>query len=164
MYSCSVQSLNCVQLFATQWTSPLRAPLTSTVSQSLVKLRSIESVMLSNHVILCCPLLLLPSIFPASGFFLWVSSLHQVAKVLEFQLQHHSFQRIFRVDFFRIDWFYLLAVQGTQESSPAPQFKSISSLALSLLYGPTLSSIHDYWRNHNSDETDLCLQMLSRFP
>ena len=151
MYSCSVQSLSCVQLFATQWTSPLRAPLTATISQSLLKLRSIESVMLSNHVILCCPLLLLPSIFPASGFFQWVSSLHQVAKVLEFQLQHHSFQWIFRVDFFRIDWFYLLAVQGTQESSPTPQFNRISSLALSLLYGPTLSSICDYWRNHNSD-------------
>ena len=47
---------------------------------------------------------------------------------------------------FRIDWFELLAVQGTQESSPAPQFKSISSLVLSLLYGPTLTSIHDYWK------------------
>ena len=58
MYPCSVQSINCVQLFATPWTSPLWAPLTSSVSQSLLKLMSIEWVMLSNHVILCCPILL----------------------------------------------------------------------------------------------------------
>ena len=57
---------------------------------------------------------------------------------------------------FRIDWFDL-AVQGTsQESSPTPQFESISSLALSLLYGPTLISIHDYWKNHSFDYMDLC--------
>ena len=60
---------------------------------------------------------------------------------------------------FRIDWFDLLAVQGTLESSPTPQFKSINSLALSLLYGPTLTSIHDYWKNHRSDCTDLCWQI-----
>ena len=59
---------------------------------------------------------------------------------------------------FRIDWFDLLAVQGTLESSPTPQFKSINSLALSLLYGPTLTSIHDYWKNHRFDYTDLCQQ------
>jgi len=57
---------------------------------------------------------------------------------------------------FRIDWFDLLAVQGTQKSSPAPQFKSINSLALSFLYGPTLTFIHDYWKNHSFDYTDLC--------
>ena len=59
---------------------------------------------------------------------------------------------------FRINWFYLLAVQGTQESSPAPQFESISSLALSLLYGPALTSIHNYWKNHSFDYMDLCQQ------
>ena len=52
---------------------------------------------------------------------------------------------------FRIDWFDLLAVQGTQQSSPTPQFKSINSLALSFLYSPTLTSIHDYWKNHHFD-------------
>ena len=55
----------------------------------------------------------------------------------------------------RIDWFDLLAVQGTQESSPAPQFESINSLALTLLYDPTLTSIHDYWKNHSFDYMDL---------
>ena len=59
---------------------------------------------------------------------------------------------------FRIDWFDLLAVQGTQESSPAPQFESISSLALSPFYGPTLTSIYDYWKNYSFDYTNLCPQ------
>ena len=79
------------------------------------------------------------------GLFQRVSSSHQVARVLEFQLQHQSFQWIFRIDFLW-DWLFdLLAVQGdSQESSPTPQFKTISSLVLSLLYGPTLTSLHDY--------------------
>ena len=68
-------------------------------TQSLLKLISIELVMPSNHLILCRPLLLLPSIFPHQGLFKWVSSLHQVAKVLEFQLQHQSFLWTFRTDF-----------------------------------------------------------------
>ena len=69
----------------------------------------------------------------------------------------------------RIDWFDLLAVQGTLKSSPTPQFESIDSV-LSLLYGPALTSIHDYWRSHSFDYTDLCWQsdisafnILSRF-
>ena len=78
------------------------------------------------------------------GLFQWVSSLHQVAKLLELQLQHQSFQWIFRTDFFRIDWSDLLAVQGTLKSSPTPQIKSINSSALSFLYSPTLTSIHNY--------------------
>ena len=59
---------------------------------------------------------------------------------------------------FRIDWFNFLAVQGTQESSPSPQFKNTNSWAFSLLYGPTLISVHDYWQNHRSDYMDLCHQ------
>ena len=59
---------------------------------------------------------------------------------------------------FRIDWFDLLVIQGSQESSPTPQFKSTHSSALSLLYGPTLTSIYDYWKNHSFDYTDLCQQ------
>ena len=80
------------------------------------------------------------------GPFQWVSSLHQVAKVLELQLQlqHPSFQEYSGLISFRINWFNLLAVQGTLESSRAPEFKSISSSALSLLYGPTLTSVYDY--------------------
>ena len=59
---------------------------------------------------------------------------------------------------FRIDWFDLLAVQGIQESFLTPQFESINSLALSLLYGPTLTFVHDYWKNHSFDYTDFCWQ------
>ena len=86
------------------------------------------------------------------GLFQWVSSSHQVAKVLEFQLQHQSFQWIFRTDFLQ-DWlaWSLCSPRDSQESSPTPQFKSINSLALSFLYSPTLTSIHDYWKNHSSD-------------
>ena len=59
---------------------------------------------------------------------------------------------------FRMDWLDLLAVQGTQESFPTPQFKSINSFELSFLYSPTLTSIHDYWKNHSLDKMDLCWQ------
>ena len=86
--------------FAIPWTAAHQASLSFTNSRSLLKLMSIESVMPSNHLILCCPLLLPPSIFPQhQGLFQWVSSSHQVAKGLEFQIQHQSFQWIFRTDF-----------------------------------------------------------------
>ena len=93
-----VQSLSHVWLFATPWTAACQASLSITNSQSPPKPMSIESVMPSNHLILCCPLLLLPSIFPSIRVFKWVSSSHQVAKVLEFQLQHQSFQWTPRTD------------------------------------------------------------------
>ena len=91
-----VQLLGRVQLFATIWTAACQASLSITISWSLPKFMSIESVMPSNHLILCCPLLLLPSIFH-QHLFQWVSSSHQAAKLLE--LQHQSFQWVFRVDF-----------------------------------------------------------------
>ena len=146
----SVQSLSCLWLFATPWTAARQASLSITNSWSPPKPMSIEFVMPSNYLILCCPLLLLPSIFPSIrvfsfffvyfilffnfmilywfchistcihhrytrvphpepsslptphtnplGLFKWVSSLHQVAKVLEFQLQHQSFQWTPRTD------------------------------------------------------------------
>ena len=93
-----IQSLSCVQLFATPWTVTCQASLSITNSWSLLKLTSIESVMPSNHLILCHPLLLLPSIFPSIRIFSNESALHQVAKVLEFQLQHQSFQWTPRTD------------------------------------------------------------------
>jgi len=94
-----VQSLNFVRLFVTQWTAAHQASLSFTISWSLLKHMSIELVMPSNHLILFHPLLL-PSTFPSIRvFFQWVDSSHQVAKVLELQLQHQSFQWIFRVDF-----------------------------------------------------------------
>ena len=88
----SVQSLSHVKLFATPWTTALQASLSITDSWSLLKVMSIESVMPSNHLILCRPLLLLPSIFPSIRVFSNESVLHKGAKVLEFQLQRQSFQ------------------------------------------------------------------------
>ena len=81
------------------------------------------------------------------GLFQWVSSSHQVAQVLKFQLQHQSFQWLFRTDFL---WDGLVvspcSPRDSQEYSPTPQFKSINSSALSFLYSLTLTSIHDYWK------------------
>ena len=86
------------------------------------------------------------------GLFKWVSSLHQVAKVLEFQLQHQSFQWTPRTDLLYDGLIgSSCSPRDSQECSPIPQFKSINSLALSFLYSPTLISIHDYWKNHNLD-------------
>ena len=86
------------------------------------------------------------------GLFQWISSSHQVAKVLALQLQHQFFQWMFRVDFL-YSWLVWspCSSRDSQESSPAPQFKSFNSLVLSLLYGPTLTSVHDYWKNHSLD-------------
>ena len=95
----SLQSLSRVQLFATPWTAACQASLSITNSRSLLKLMSIESVIPFNHLILCRPLLLPPSIFPSIRVFRWVSSSHQLAKILEFQLQYQSSQWIFRTDF-----------------------------------------------------------------
>ena len=81
------------------------------VSSFMLRLLSIELMMSSNHLILCCPLFLLPSIFPSFSLSQWVSSLHQVAKVLELQLQHSPSNEYSGLISFRIDWFDLLAVQ-----------------------------------------------------
>ena len=81
------------------------------------------------------------------GLFQWASSSNQVARVLEFQLQHQSFQWIFTTDFL-LDWLVWspCSPRDSQESFPKPQFKSINSSALRFLYRPTLTSIHDYWK------------------
>ena len=87
--------------------------------------------------------------FPASGSFLMSQFFTSVAKVLEFQLQHQSFQWIFRTDILKVGLVWSpFSPRDPQESSPAPQFKSINALALSFLYRPILTSIHDYWKNH----------------
>ena len=105
------------------WTVARQAPLLSTVSQNLLKLMSIESVMLSNHLILCHSLLLLPSIFPSIRVFCNELTLHQMAKELELQLQHQSFQWVFRVDFLSVQFSHsvmsnFLQLQGLQHARP----------------------------------------------
>ena len=84
--------------------------------------------------------------------FKWVNSSHEVAKVLEFQLQHQSFQGTPRTDFLQNGLVESpCSPRDSQESSPIPQFKSINSSALSFLHSPTLTSIHDHWKNHSLD-------------
>ena len=130
-----------------------QASLSITNSQSLLKLMPIESVMPSSHLILCCPLLLLPSIFPSVRVFSSESVLHiRWPKDWSFSFSVSLSNDHSGLISFRIDWLDLLAIQGdSQESSPTPLFKSTNSSALSFLYSPTLTSIHDYWKNHSLD-------------
>ena len=155
----SVQSLSRVWLFATPWSAARQGSLSITHSWSLFKPMSIELVMPSSHLILCCPLLLLPPIPPSIRVFSNESTPRKVAKVLEFWLQHPSFQWTSRTYFLQDGLVGSpCSPKDTQESSPTPQFKSINSLVLSFLHSPTLTSIYDHWKNHNLDQTDICWQ------
>ena len=99
--------------------------------------------MLSNHLILCCPLLLLPSVFPSIRVFSNVSALHiRWPAYWSFSFSISPSHEDSGLISFRIDWFDVLAIQGTVKSLLQDQFKSINSLILSLLYGPTLTSMH----------------------
>ena len=122
-YFSSVQSLSRAQLFVTPRTAARQASLSITNSWSLLKLMSIESMMPSNHLILCHPLLLLSSIFQASGSF--------------------------PMSQFFTSGGQSIGVSASASVLPIPQFKSINSSVLSFLYSPTLTSIHDYWKNHS---------------
>ena len=137
-----VQSVSPVQLFATPWTGAHQAFLSFTITRSLLKLMSIESAMPSNHLVLCRPLLLLPSIFPSIRVFSHESVLRiRWPKYWSFSISpSNEYSGLIS---FRIDWFDRLAVQGTLKSL-LKQLKSISSLAFSFLYVPILASIHDY--------------------
>ena len=99
------------------------------------------------------------NLYQHQGLFQWIGSSHHVAKILALQLQLQSFQWTFSIDFLK-DWLVWspCSPRDSQESSPTPQLESISSSALSLPYGPTLTSIHDCWKNHSFDSTDLCQQ------
>ena len=140
----SVQSLSRVRLFATPWTKARQVSLSITNSQSSLKLMSLESVMSSNHLLLCRPLLLPSSIFPSIRVFSNESALlsggqsigvSTSASVLPMNIQ----------DWCSLGWTGWISLQSKGlESSPTPQFKSINSLAFSFLYSPTLTSIHDY--------------------
>ena len=143
---------------ATPCTAARQASLSFTTSQSLFKLMSIESVMLSKHLISCCSLLLLPSIFPSIRVFSNELALRiGWPKYWSFSFSISPSNEHLGLISFRTDWFDLLTVQGTsQESSPAPQFKGINSLALSIFNCPALTSVHDYWKNHSIDYMDLC--------
>ena len=148
----SVQSLSHVWLFVTPWIAARQASLSITNSRSSPKIISIESVMPSSHLILCCPLLLLLSIFPSIRVFSNESALRiRWPKYWSFTFSISPSNKHPGLITFRMDWLDLLAVQGTQESSPTPQFKSINSSALTFLHSPTFTSIHDQWKNHSLD-------------
>ena len=156
-----VQSLSPVWLCATPWAASRQVSLFFTISQSVLKLMSIKSVMPSNHLILCRHLFLLLSIFPSIRVFFNESTFSSDGKSIRWpvsQLQHQSFQWIFRVFLFFSLWDWL-AVQATlRKFSPAQQFESINSSVFSLLYVPTLTFMHEYWKTHTFDCTDLCWQ------
>ena len=157
----SVQSLSRVRLFVTPWIAARQASLSITNSQSSLKFMSIEWVMPSSHLILCLPLLLLPPIPPSIRVFSNESTpCMRWPKYWSFSFSIIPSKEIPGLISFRMDWLDLLAVQQTrsQESSTTPQFKSSNSSVLSFLHSPTLTSIHDHWKNHSLDETDLCWQ------
>ena len=154
--SFAVQLLSLILLFSTPWTAACQASLSFTISQSFRKLMSIESVMLSNHLILCHHLLFIgkdPDAGKDRRFFVsggLSNGASASALVLPVNIQ---------------DWFPLrltglisLQSRGFQEYSPTPQCKSINSLVLSLLYCPTLTSIHNYRKNHSFVYMDLWWQ------
>ena len=119
--------------------------------RSSLKLTSMESVMPSNHLILCRPLLLLPPIPPSIRVFSNESNLlMRWPKYWSFSFSISPSNERPGLISFRMDQLDLLAVQGTLKSSPTAQFKSINSLALSFLHSPTLTSIHDHWKNQSN--------------
>ena len=148
----SVQSLSSVQLFVTPWKAVGQASLSIINSWSILKLKFIESVVLSNHLILCRPLPLPPSIFPIIRVF----SNESILRIWWPKYQSFSFSISPSNEYsglisFRTDCLDLFAVQGILKSSPTPQFKSINSSALSFIYSPTLTLICDYGKNHSFD-------------
>ena len=139
----SVQLLSHVRLFVTPWTAAHQASLSITNSWSLFKLMSIKSVVPPNHLILCYSLLLLPSIFASIRASSNKSALHiRWPKYWNFNFSISSSNEYSELIFFRIDWFDLLAVQGTLKSL----LQHHSSKAAILWHGPTLSSLHDFWK------------------
>ena len=139
----AVQSLTHVQLFAILWTAVLQASLSFTISWSLLKFMSTESVMLSDHLILCFPLLLLPSVFLSIKDFSNESDLHiRRLKYWNFNFSFSHSNEYSILISFRIDWLDPLAVQmDSQESSPAPQFESVYSSVLNLPYDPIVKFV-----------------------
>ena len=150
MVHCSVQSLSRVRLFASHGLQHARPPCLSPTPRVYS-----NSCPLSQ----CCHPIISPSVvpfssslqsYPASGSFLMSQSFASGGQSIgSFSFSISPSNKYSGLIPFRMDWFDLLAVQGTQESFPTPQLKSINSLALSFLYSPTLTSIHDYWKNHN---------------
>ena len=137
---------------ATPWTASCQGSLSFTNSRSLLKLMSIQSVMPSNHLILCHPVLLLPSVFPSIRVFSSESVLRiSWPKYWSFSFSISPSNEYSGLISFRMDWLDLLAVQGFSRVFSNTTGQNINSSVLSFLYIPTLTSIHDCWKNHSFD-------------
>ena len=148
----SVQSLSRARIIATPWTATQQASVSITNTWSLLKLTSIESVMPSNHPILCCPLLLPPSVFPSIRVFFNESVLHiRWPKYWSFSFSISPSNEYLGLISFRINWLDLLAVQGTLKSLLQHHRSKASILWRSAFFIVQLTSIHDYWKNHSFD-------------
>ena len=149
----------CLSL-VTPWAVACQASLSITNSQSLLKLMSIESVMPPNHLVLCCPLLLPPSIFPSVRIFSNESVLRiRQPKYWSFSFSNSPSSEHSRLISFRMNQLDILAVQGTLKGLLQYHSSKTSILQCSaFFYSPTLTSIHDYWKNHSFDYMDLCQQ------
>ena len=135
-----VQLLSRVRIFVTAWTAACQASLSVTNSQSSLELMSTESIMPSNHLILCCPLLLLPSIFPSVGVFSSESAHHiRWPKYWSFSFSISPFNEYSRLISFSMDWLDLLAVQGTLKSLFQNHSSKVSILQCSALFMVQLS-------------------------
>ena len=154
-----VQSVSHVQLFVTPWTAACQASLSFTISQSFLKLMSTESVMPSKHVILCHPLLLLPSTFPSIRVFSNDSALisggQGIVASASASVLPMTIQGCFPLG---LTGLISLLSKGLSRVFSRPQFKKINSLVLSLRYGPTLTSVHDYRKNRSFACMDFCRQ------
>ena len=154
-----IQSLSRVWLFATPWTAAPQTPPSFTVSWSLFKLLSIELAVLSNHLILCCSLLLLPSIFPSIRVFSKESGLRiRWPKYRSFSFSISPSNEYSGLLSFRIYWFALLVVQGTLKSLLQHDSLKASILWHSAFFMVQLTSVHDYWKNHSFDYMTFCQQ------
>ena len=149
----SVQLLSCVRLFSTPWTAACQTSLSITNSWSLLKLMFIESVMPSNHLILCRPLLLPPSIYPSIRVFSNVSVLCiRWPKYWSFSFSTSPSNEYSGLISFRTDWLDLFAVQGTLKSLLQHHSSKASILQHSAFFVvQTLTSVHDDWKNHSFD-------------
>ena len=148
----SVQLLSRVQLFVTSWTSAHQASLSITNSRSPPKPMSVESVMPSNHLILCHPLLLLPTIPPSIRVFSNESTpCMRWPKYWSFSFNISPSKEHPGLISFRMNWLDLLTVQGALKSLLQHHSSKPSILWPSFLYSPNLTSIHDYWKNHSLD-------------
>ena len=148
----SVRSLSHIWLFATPWTAACQASLSITNSQYLLKAMSIEFVMPSNHLILCRPLLLLPSIFPSIRVFSNESARHiRWPKYWSFSFNISPSNEHPGLISFRKDWLDLPGVQGTYKSLLQHHSSKASILWHSAFFIVRLTSIHDYWKNHSLD-------------